>query len=162
MNPSERVVLDTSVLVGLVDSRDVWHRPGIALREALKTVHAEVVYFDCVVNETVSVLVWRARERKLPGEFADLLAQLMSLVPQESITWISAETQSLYPEIMALIRNTSGELNFHDALIALGCRETGIQWIASFDRDFDRVHWIATLRDSLGAIPGYATHRSGD
>jgi predicted nucleic acid-binding protein len=51
----------------------------------------------------------------------------------------------LYPEIIALIRSSSGVLNFNDALIALACRERGIEAIASFDGDFDQVDWLRRL-----------------
>ncbi len=67
---------------------------------------------------------------------------LTRLVPREVITWISPETPKLFEEVVALMRGTSGELNFHDALIALTCRLLGIRVIASFDRDFDRVEWL--------------------
>jgi len=46
---------------------------------------------------------------------------------------------------MALVRTHGGELNFHDALIALACQEFGIKHIASFDGDFDRVAWLKHL-----------------
>jgi predicted nucleic acid-binding protein len=57
----------------------------------------------------------------------------------------SKEIQRLYPEILALVREHHGELNFHDALIALACRELDIPYIASFDRDFDRVSWLTRI-----------------
>ena len=44
--------------------------------------------------------------------------------------------------MLNLIRTSSGELNFNDALIALACRERGISTIASFDPDFDQVSWL--------------------
>jgi predicted nucleic acid-binding protein len=43
----------------------------------------------------------------------------------------------LYLHVLDLIRATSGELNFNDALTALACRERSIPAIASFDPDFD-------------------------
>lgn len=152
MNPSKRVVLDTSVIVGLIDSRDVWHCAAIVFRDALKVVRAETVYFDCIVNETISVLARRAKERKRHSEFADLLARLTSQVSEEFITWISTETKRFYPEVIALISDSSGILNFHDALIALGCREMGIKFIATFDSDFDRVMWLKRLSTPDDAI----------
>jgi predicted nucleic acid-binding protein len=84
------------------------------------------------------------------------LAQLVSEVPEESITWVSGEIRRFYPEIMALIRDTSGVLNFHDALIALGCRELGIQLIATFDNDFDYIEWLKrlTLPDDVAQALG--------
>lgn len=71
------------------------------------------------------MLARRSRERKRTEELVDLLAKLTSIVPQEFITWISTKTEHLYPEIMTLVRDTDGELNFHDGLIALGSRELG-------------------------------------
>jgi predicted nucleic acid-binding protein len=44
-----------------------------------------------------------------------------------------------------LIRSSSGELNFNDALIALACRERGIPAIASFDADFDQIPWLQRI-----------------
>ncbi len=32
MSPPKQVALDTSMLVGLVDSRDVWHHPALCYR----------------------------------------------------------------------------------------------------------------------------------
>lgn len=39
----------------------------------------------------------------------------------------------------------SQALNFHDALIALACREREIPVIASFDPDFDLIPWLSRL-----------------
>ena len=44
-----------------------------------------------------------------------------------------------------MMRGSSGELNFNDALIALACREREIPAIASFDADFDRVDWLRRI-----------------
>ena len=46
---------------------------------------------------------------------------------------------------MDLVRDTSGELNFHDALIASGRRDLGIKWVATFDSDFDKTKWLKRL-----------------
>ena len=42
--------------------------------------------------------------------------------------------------VMDLVRDTSGELNFHDDLIALGCRDLGLKWFATFDGALSRLH----------------------
>jgi len=44
MNSPKQVVLDMSLLVGLVDSRDVWHPAAVTLRDALKGAQAQMVY----------------------------------------------------------------------------------------------------------------------
>lgn len=74
-----------------------------------------------------------------------VLEVLLQQVPAAVITWLSAETQRLYDRMIELVRETSGVLNFHDALIALGCQELGVTIIASFDRDFDQVSWLTRV-----------------
>jgi predicted nucleic acid-binding protein len=51
----------------------------------------------------------------------------------------------MYEPILALVEETNGVLNFHDALIALACREREIPVIASFDPDFDLIPWLNRL-----------------
>lgn len=145
MTIPSQVAIDTNVLVALVDSRDKWHASAQALREVLKATAADLVYFDPVLNEAISVLARRAHEQGRSHQFPSLLDSVMHQVPTEVITWLSAETQRLYDQVIALVRNTSGDLNFHDALIALGCRELGVKIIASFDQDFDQVAWLTRV-----------------
>jgi len=64
MSPPKQVALDTSILVGLVDSRDIWHPAAITLRDALKGAQMQMVYFDSVISEVINVLARRAKERK--------------------------------------------------------------------------------------------------
>jgi len=141
----KQVALDTSLLVGLVDSRDIWHPAAITLRDALKEAQPQIVYFDCVISEVINVLAQRAKERKRSSEFNELLSQLMLKAPEDSIIWISTEIRRFYPEIIGLVRNSMGALNFNDTLVALGCRELGIECIATFDSDFDSIAWLKRL-----------------
>jgi len=136
------VVLDTSVLVALVDARDKWHSAATTLKAALKAERVGLVYFDPVINETVSVIARRLQEQRRAEQFEALLDIVEDLAPPEQLTWVSGMAQRLYPQIMALVREHVGVLNFHDALIALACRELGLQEIASFDGGFDRVIWL--------------------
>jgi len=139
---SPQVVVDTNVLVALLDSRDKWHRRAKNIIESLEARQMSVIYFDCVINETVTVLARRAEEQKRVSQFPELLDELIQHVPEEIITWISGEIKRLYPEIVGLVRNTSGALNFHDALIAVFCKEIGDVEIISFDEDFDKIDWL--------------------
>jgi predicted nucleic acid-binding protein len=130
MTASNKVVIDTSVLVALVDGRDKWHESAKTLRDAFKAQGVGLVYFDSVVNETFGVLARRASEQKRSHEFSGLLETLTKLVSKETITWISFQTKRFYDQVVSLIRDTSDELNFHDALIALNCRLFKIRAIA--------------------------------
>ena len=53
---NKQAAIDSNVLVALVDVRDKWHGQAKALLDALKEGAVNVIYFDCVLNETISVL----------------------------------------------------------------------------------------------------------
>jgi predicted nucleic acid-binding protein len=61
------------------------------------------------------------------------------------LTWILPDVPRLFREVLEVVSSSSGALNFNDALIALACRERGIEAIASFDEDFDKVGWLYRL-----------------
>ena len=115
------------------------------MREALQTTAISLVYCDSVLNEAIGVLVRRAQEQRRADQFAGLINALLHEVPTDILVWLSSETQRLYDQVIESVRSTSGDLNFHDALIALGCRLLGIEVIVSFDRDFDQVAWLTRV-----------------
>lgn len=115
----KQAVIDSNVLVAIVDSRDNWHGKAQALVDALEAEEVNLVYFDCVLNETISVLARRAEEQKRAEQFPMLLDKLLMQVPIDDITWISLEIQRLYQKTIEQVRQTDGALNFHDALMAL-------------------------------------------
>jgi len=141
-------VIDANVLVALLDDRDTWHSAAIALRDALNGEKTELVFFDCVMNETISVLARRVREQKRPEQLNMLLDRLSASIPASDITWISGEIERLYDEVMGLVRRSAGALNFHDALMALICRERGVSVLVSFDQDFDQIDWLTRVGDA--------------
>ena len=141
MTTPKQALIDTNVLVALVDARDTWYAKAQAVREALKTTVISLVYCDSVLNEAIGVLARRAQEQRRADQFAGLINALLHEVPTDILVWLLSETQRLYDQVIELVRSTSGDLNFHDALIALGCRLLGIEVIVSFDRDFDQVAW---------------------
>jgi predicted nucleic acid-binding protein len=104
-------------------------------------------------------LARRAEKQDCTQQFPSLLETLIQQVPAEVIVWLSSETQRLYERVIELVRNTSGVLNFHDALLALGCQKFGVEVIASLDRDFDQVAeltWVDTP-EAVRAICEHAT-----
>ena len=147
-----QAVIDSNVLVAAIDSCDKWHPAAKSLVGALQAGQVNLIYLDCVLNETISVLARRTSEQKRPDEFVALLDELMQQVPVDVITWLSPETERMYQEIVTLVRQTLGELNFHDALMALFCRNVGIGFIISFDRDFDRIAWLTRVKNPADVI----------
>ena len=148
-----QVLIDTSVLVGLINPRDVWHTPALALHDALHTAGAELLYTDCVVTEAISAAVRRLHEKGRGADVATLLDRAARQAPLEAITWLLPDVPRLYSAVLDLIRTTSGAMNFNDALIALACRERLIPAIASFDADFDAIAWLKRLHRPADVTP---------
>lgn len=144
----QQAAIDSNVLVALVDRQDKWHAQAKALLEAIIEKEIDVVYFDCVLNETVSVMARRSEEQKRPAQFSVLLDALRKQVPEELITWISGDIQRRYSQIIGLVQQSEGRINFHDALIAIACKELAINVVVSFDGDFDEISWLARNRFS--------------
>ncbi len=105
---SSQVVIDTNVLVALLDSHDKWHPNAIKMVTFLETNQMNVIYLDCVINETISVLARRAEEQKRSDQFPVLLDEMTRHVTLDSITWISAEVKRLYPGVVELSGSHQG------------------------------------------------------
>lgn len=138
-------VIDSNVLIAMIDSRDALHEKAERLLDQVAAQDAVILYFDCVLNETLSVLGRRLEEKKRAHEFSAVVDRVQTVVPETMIIWASADIQRLYSKMVSLMRQTSGRLNFHDALIALKCQELEVESLLSFDADFDALTWISRL-----------------
>jgi hypothetical protein len=88
----------------------------------LKKKKARLVYLDCAVNETISVIAKRFEEKGRSKEFTSALQKIEQAIPTESISWMYPEVRRLYPDILAVIKEHKGQLNFHDALMVLAAK----------------------------------------
>jgi predicted nucleic acid-binding protein len=136
------MIFDANFLIALVDERDVWHLKAVTLLNALRIKGAKAVYLDCVLNEVISVLGRRFEEKGRADEFEGVLRKLKKKVPEGLITWAYPRVPELYKEILNLVGVHKGKLNFHDVLIALVSKEMAIEYIVSFDKDFDEIEWL--------------------
>jgi predicted nucleic acid-binding protein len=141
------VIWDSSFVVALIDEKDQWHRQATGLHDALKRVDAQAIYFDCVLNETVSVIGKRLERRGHSESFDAVLTAVQRVMPVEQITWIYSEIQWWLAAMLELMRQHQGKLSFHDALIVLAAKELGVRYIVSFDADFDEVEGIRRIKD---------------
>jgi predicted nucleic acid-binding protein len=148
----KRVLVDTNVLVALIDEKDKWHSLATEIRDLLKSQNAALIFCDCVVNETVAVIGRRLEEKGLSEEFPAVLTRLELLITPQNITWTYSEIKRLYQSILNLIREHKGKLNFHDSLIVLIAKETDTQYIASFDADFDIFPWLKRIKNHSAEV----------
>ncbi len=137
-----RIGLDTSFVLGLIDDHDLWHSQAQALQILIDTGDFQTFAFDCVLTEAISTLARRTHEKRRTAQVSTLLARLKAEFPTKSIVWLYPDLPNLYDDVVALVEQTDGEMNFNDALIALSCRNRNIPFLASFDADFDRVDWL--------------------
>jgi predicted nucleic acid-binding protein len=139
------VGIDTSVLIGLLDPKDVWHDAAMALKAALEEQQAVIAVFDCVLAEAISTMGRRIHEQRRVADLDRILTRILTDYPREDILWVLPDVPALYGDIVELVSSSQGELSFNDALIALSCHHRDIPFIASFDRDFDNVPWLQRI-----------------
>ncbi len=134
------VVLDANVLIAWLDKNDALHARTRVLLEQLEAEGHSAVVLDIVVNESVSVLCRRARERqKNPPDLEAALATVRRWAEDGEITWVAHEAERLMADVLDVIESVGGKLNFNDALLVVLQREGLIDDVASFDRGFDAV-----------------------
>ncbi len=144
-----KVGLDTSFVVGLIDEKDFWHTQALALEAAIEANDAQCYIFDSVLAEVISTLARRIHEKRRMADLPALLTKIRVQFPARSITWLYPDVPLLYDQVVGLVEQSGGELNFNDALIALSCRNRRIPCVASFDADFDSVGWIRRLAQEI-------------
>ncbi|MBU6360664.1 MAG: type II toxin-antitoxin system VapC family toxin [Chloroflexi bacterium] len=142
-----RVMVDTSVLVALASSRDTQHLKAINLLQMIEAVNKyDLIYSDCVLIETLTVIARRAEEQKRTGDFEMLANQvLVQASTPDSLVWLLPNVREKFNECVHLMLQTSGRLNFNDALIAIACKAYEIEHILSFDSDFDQITWLTRI-----------------
>ena len=131
------VVIDTSVLYGAADSSDQWHEAALPILRGINDGSLpEVIVVDFVLAETMNGLT-----RNVSHDAAvDFLERL------ETNARFSTErvTREAFSTGKALFRERP-RLSLVDALV-VGCmRPRGIEYLYSFDDDFDGVSGVTRL-----------------
>jgi predicted nucleic acid-binding protein len=140
-----KIALDTSFIIALLDEKDIWRAQALTLQTALEAFETKPVVFDCVLAEALSTLSRRLHEKRRSADLPPLISQFKKQFPKNSILWLYPDLPTLYDEVIALVEQSAGMLNFNDALIALACRDRKIRLLASFDSDFDQVAWLKRI-----------------
>ncbi len=154
-----RLVPDTSFLVALLDRRDALHPVAVEIERVLREAGVEYVYLDCVVNEVLAVVERRAWERRRRQEdVAEMMERVLRRYPAELITWVYPEAPGWWDRCVETMRASGWRLSFHDALMAVACRELGLGGVVSFDRDLAGVEGLEVI-GSVQEAEGWVRRR---
>jgi hypothetical protein len=107
-----QVIIDTSMLVPRLDVRDSIRQPALHLWLALEQGKWDVIVFDCVANETISVLCRRFIERQQYAEWPMAFARFQAFCHQHPPYWSSRRIESVFSAILDLIDQHAGRLIF--------------------------------------------------
>ena len=136
----EFVLVDTSFLVALVDARDSLHQRAEEIEKELASF--KLIFTDVVYGETLSVLSRRIKERRKDisdrKEFFQKIVKKIDEIIGKDLLYLMPIIKEKFFEIKKICLDSGGELNFNDAFLVVGAKEYGIEWIVSFDPDFDK------------------------
>lgn len=102
----------------------------------------EVLYADCATNEMYTVTAERFAERSMSYDLRGIADVITSCPGTVKIVNAYRYLPKVHPEVVELVKQTKGGLNYRDALMALTLVEERISGIVTLDRDFDEIAWL--------------------
>lgn len=138
----EQYILDTNVLVALIDSSDIFHDRATRLMERIRLNEGEAYLSDAVLNETLSVLAKRCEARGRQRFFNDLAARFRSQIRDKPILCLYELLPNHFKSFQEIMTQSEGRLNFHDSMIVFFLRQLPEVILATFDKDFSEVGTI--------------------
>ena len=140
-----KVLLDTNFIIALVDSKDQYHKKALEIESRIKKKEIEIICMDCIVNEVYSVIARKLIERKMSKEFSMMANLIMNFFKNIDVINAYRYLPKIHSEVVTLMCQTEGRLNYHDALIALSLKEEDIKSIVTLDNDFDEIEWLVRI-----------------
>lgn len=137
---NSKIVVDTNILVALLDVKDVHHSKALKLIKKLEDEERDLLLIDCILKEVYTVLARRCLERGY--KFSEAASKVKKDLEGFEIIKAYLFVNKIHDDILELMVKTDGRLNYHDALISIVMKEKEIREIATFDRDFKEVKWL--------------------
>lgn len=140
------ILIDTNALISFFDSSDKWYQKIISIFEKLTHTPIQIIVTDIVLNETINVLCKRY-ENKNKSKEIEVLIKKIEKDYNENITWISEDIKIYHKEILKLVKNSLGLLNYNDCFLISYMLKNKIKYIISYDHDFDTIKGIVRIYD---------------
>ncbi|GIW47639.1 MAG: hypothetical protein KatS3mg078_1516 [Deltaproteobacteria bacterium] len=117
------IVLDTNIVVALLDKKDVHHKKVLKLLEELGD--KKVYILNVNLAEIYSVISRRCRERKYNCKEA--LKKVRELESNINTIWIE-NLKDIHEEVVSRVIETEGMLNYNDALLSKFVNDRGAKF----------------------------------
>jgi predicted nucleic acid-binding protein len=129
-----KIVIDASVLVGYLDENDSLHRRAEELFERIEGAGDVPQMVDLLLQEAISVLCRRARERKQQApKLQTTLHKVRGWVERGRVAFTQGKLEPLFPQVLDIIEETGGLLNYNDAALVVLQHRGLIGEVATFD-----------------------------
>ena len=136
-----RALLDATVVIAAVDEEDEDHQVGLTILQGID--HGELPK-GILVSDALQETLNYVHERKGHQAAVDVLDRFVRGAHFE----IPYNPKKNYGEARSLFR-TDGRLNFGDAMQAAYMQSADVQYIYSFDDDYDSVDGIERLNAAV-------------
>ncbi|HWP92379.1 MAG TPA: type II toxin-antitoxin system VapC family toxin [Thermodesulfobacteriota bacterium] len=137
---NNKIIVDTNVVVALLDVSDIHHNKALNLVLSLENDGRDLSLMDCILNEIYTVIARRSHERGY--RFSEIVGKIKNELESFEIIKAYPLVTKLHNRIIEVMVKTNGRLNYHDALISITMKDEGIEEIATFDKDFREIEWL--------------------
>ena len=126
------IVLDTNIIVALLDKKDTHYKNAVRILEELG--EERIYILNVNLSEVYSVIARRCRERRYNCK--DALGKLRGLEANINVIWIE-NLKETHVEIVDRVIESEGKLNYNAAVLLKYVRDKGTQLI-TLDRQLLR------------------------
>lgn len=140
---NDNIILDTNVLVSIIDENDKWFSTTLKILSKF-SLKANFVILDIVINEAINVLAKRFESKNQTDNFIIALSKIEAIYFNK-ILWISENIREYKSSILYLLKTHKGILNFNDSFIVSYMQNNNIYNIFSYDKDFDLISSIKRI-----------------
>lgn len=135
----EKILLDTSFVVALLDKKDVFHKKAEEIARRIENSNFHIS--DCVINEVLTVICRRTRQEERETVIDRINQSLLSLPCLYAYHLLPA----FHNRVVETMKKTKGGLSYHDCLLIALMEKEGMRKLVSFDKYFDLIESVERI-----------------
>ncbi|MBI4650840.1 type II toxin-antitoxin system VapC family toxin [Candidatus Desantisbacteria bacterium] len=139
------ILIDTNAFISILDKQDKWNKIRDDILKTLSEHKINIIITDIVLNEALNVLSKRFESKGKEKEFPELISKIKMDYKAEDIEWISERIKEFHNDILEMLTEYSGMLNYNDCFLLQYMIHDKLKYIISFDTDFDEISKIKRI-----------------